>query len=181
MAAYAQQRSRSHRCELLGALVWWSVGAVACSPPAARVLTVIGTADLHGYLDGDGGAGGAALLGGYLAVLRRARPVVLVDAGDLFQGTLVSNLAEGAPVVRAMNALGYQAAALGNHEFDYGPVGEASVPLKPNDDPRGALKARAREAQFPLLAANVIDEATGAPVAWPGFRTAVQIKVGGVK
>src|SRR5262245_34625465 len=166
MAAYAQQRSRSHRGELLGALVWWSVGAVACSPPAARVLTVIGTGDLHGYLDGDGGAGGAALLGGYLTVLRRAHAVVLVDAGDLFQGTLVSNLAEGAPVVRAMNALGYQAAALGNHEFDYGPVGPDAVARSPDQDPQGALRARAREAKFRLLGANIVDESTGRPVTW---------------
>ena len=47
--------------------------------------------------------------------------MLLVDAGDLFQGTLESNLNEGATVVDAYNALGYAAATIGNHEFDYGP------------------------------------------------------------
>src|SRR5262245_58021783 len=140
---------------------WACACVLACSGSGPRMLTVVGTSDLHGHLEGDGNAGGVALLGGYLSVLRQRPAVVLLDAGDMFQGTLVSNLGEGAPVVRAMNALGYRAAAIGNHEFDYGPVGEASVARNPGEDPRGALKARAREARFPLLAANVIEESTG--------------------
>ncbi len=92
---------------------------------------------------------------------------MLLDGGDMFQGTLESNLTEGAAVVRAYNALGYDAAAIGNHEFDFGPVGPATSPRAPGDDPRGALKARAAEAHFPFLAANLIVDATGAPPAWP--------------
>ena len=92
---------------------------------------------------------------------------MLVDAGDMFQGTLESNMTEGAAVVRAYNALGYDAVAVGNHEFDFGPVGPAPSPRAPGDDPRGALKARAAEAHFPFLAANLVDDATGAPPAWP--------------
>ena len=88
---------------------------------------------------------------------------MLVDAGDMFQGTLESNLGEGAAVVRAYNALGYDAAALGNHEFDFGPVGPAPAPRTPADDARGALKARAAEAKFPLLVANIADAASGEP------------------
>jgi len=157
-----------------------SLAACGCRRAPDRSLTIIGTGDLHGHLEGDGGQGGVALLGGYLRILRRTHNVVLVDAGDLFQGTLESNLTEGAPVVRAMNALGYDAAALGNHEFDYGPVGMAPVARAPGEDPRGALKARAREARFPFLAANVIDQETGRAIDWDHFRTAVQISVGGV-
>ena len=88
---------------------------------------------------------------------------MLVDAGDMFQGTLESNLGEGAAVVRAYNLLGYDAAAVGNHEFDYGPVGPAPTPRAPGDDARGALKARAAEARFPFLDANLADVASGAP------------------
>ncbi len=107
--------------------------------------------------------------------------MALLDAGDMFQGTLESNLAEGAPVVRDYNALGYTAAAIGNHEFDFGPVGPAPAPVKPGDDPRGALKARAAEARFPLLAANVIDAKTGKPVAWPGVEPSAIVDAAGVK
>src|SRR5258706_13221026 len=96
--------------------------ALACSssapphdqhPPAAvrkgaRTITIIGTNDLHGALDR------LPLFAGFLANVRAARAadgggVLLVDAGDLFQGTLESNLAEGADVIRAYNALGYAA------------------------------------------------------------------------
>jgi 5'-nucleotidase len=153
------------------------------APPATadRRITIIGTNDLHGHLEPEQGNGGVALLGGYLANLRRAHAVVLVDAGDLFQGTLVSNLAEGAPVVRAMNALGYHAAAIGNHEFDYGPVGPDAVARSPDQDPQGALRARAREAKFRLLGANVVDESTGRPVAWENVSPRVDVVVGGVR
>src|SRR5204863_455952 len=124
-------------------------------------------------------------LAGYLANLRRARArdaggVLLLDGGDMFQGTLESNMSEGAAVVRAYNALRYDAIAIGNHDFDYGPVGPAHVPTAPGDDPRGALKARAADARFPFLAANLIDAATGAPPAWPNVRGTTMVDVAGV-
>ena len=58
----------------------------------------------------------------------------------MFQGTLESNLNEGAAVVRAYNALGYDAVAVGNHEFDFGPVG-------PGDRAARARRRSARRAQ----------------------------------
>jgi 5'-nucleotidase len=126
-----------------------------------------------------------ALLGGYLRNVRSARAqdgggVLLVDSGDMFQGTLESNLNEGAAVVRAYNALGYAAAAIGNHEFDYGPVGPDETPQNPREDPRGALKARAASARFPFLAANTIDNVTGQPVVWPNVKPSALVRVRGV-
>ncbi len=149
--------------------------------PRARtvMLSVVGTNDLHGHVEA------LPVFAGYLANLRRARRagggVVLVDGGDMFQGTLESNLGEGSPVVRAYNALGYTAAAIGNHEFDYGPVGEAATPQAASDDPRGALRARAREARFPVLAANLLDGATGRPVDWDNVHPSTLARVGGVR
>src|SRR5262249_44964490 len=81
-------------------------------------------------------------------------------------GTIVSNRSQGAPVVRAMNALGYHASALGNHELDYG------LP---------AFAARAHEAAFPTLDANVVDEKTGAGPAWEHVVPRVMIEVDGVR
>jgi 5'-nucleotidase len=141
---------------------------LSCGAPRIReeladraVLTIVGTNDLHGHLRA------LPLLAGYLGVLRRERAadgaLLLLDAGDLFQGTLESNLDEGASVVRAYEALGYDAVALGNHEFDYGPVGERATARSPDDDPRGALRARIAEARFPFLNANLRLRATGEP------------------
>ena len=67
------------------------------------------------------------MLGGYIDNLREARAadgggVLLLDAGDTFQGGIESNLSEGLVVVDAYNAMGYTALAVGNHDFDYGPV-----------------------------------------------------------
>jgi len=150
--------------------------------PRARsrvVISLVGTNDLHGRI--------ALLpwLGGHLANLRSARradgAVLLVDAGDLFQGTLASNLTEGSAVVRAYNALGYAAAAIGNHEFDYGPSGEATFPRAPSDDPRGALRARAREASFPFLAANIVEASSGNSLPWDNVSPDLLTTVAGVR
>jgi 5'-nucleotidase len=144
------------------------------SPSARGIVTVIATTDFHGTLEPEvvktaSGetveVGGAPLLAAYVKAIRAQAkgPVVHLDGGDMFQGSMASNLAEGAPVVRFFNFLQVTAAALGNHEFDYGPVGSRSVPRDPSDDPRGALKARIREARFPILAANVLDESGQTP------------------
>lgn len=156
--------------------------ASSASAPAATVeITLVGTADLHGRLSA------LAPLGGYLKALRAKNPdgVLLVDAGDMFQGTLESNLDEGAPVIDAYKKLGYDAVAIGNHEFDYGPVGEASTVRRdakegPDRDARGALKARAAQAKgaFPMLAANLLEE--GRPLDWPNVAPSVLVTKRGV-
>ena len=151
------------------------------------LISVIGTNDVHGELIPQEGRGGITTFSGYVAALRQARAdddndgaVLLVDAGDMWQGTLESNLNEGAAIVAAYNSLGYAAAAIGNHEFDFGPAGDAPTPESDSDDPRGALKQRAREARFPLLAANVIDIETNRPVAWNNVRPSIMVDVAGI-
>jgi 5'-nucleotidase len=161
-------------------------GCAAGGSAPTFTLSLVGTNDLHGGVIEENGQGGLALLDGYLSNLRAARArdggaVLLVDAGDLFQGTLESNLNEGAVVVDAYNAMGYQAATIGNHEFDYGPAGPGSVPRSADDDPRGALKARLAQAHFLWVAANLIDLGTGKPVAWPNLSPSVLLTVNGVK
>ncbi len=138
---------------LLSALLGACAGGEA--PASARVtISIVGTSDLHGHVRA------LPLLAGHLAGLRSERvadggAVLLVDAGDMFQGTLESNLEEGASVVAAYAALGYDAVAVGNHEFDFGPVGPRATAREPGDDPRGALLARMAEAPFPFLSANL--------------------------
>jgi 2',3'-cyclic-nucleotide 2'-phosphodiesterase/3'-nucleotidase len=71
---------------------------------------------------------------------------ILVSAGDMFQGTPESNMLYGKPVVEVMNELKFAAMAIGNHEFDWGIQ---------------VLKERIVQSNFPYLAANIIDKASG--------------------
>ncbi|MFI5243550.1 MAG: metallophosphoesterase, partial [Gemmatimonadales bacterium] len=140
---------------------------LAGAAPAARqagdvTLLVAATTDVHGHLVGwdyyanrPDTARGLARAATIVDSLRRAAPgrVVLVDAGDMLQGTPLTYIAARRdtfpvhPVIAAMNAMHYDAAAVGNHEFNYG------LPF---------LRTAAKEAHFPLLAANAYP-ASGAP------------------
>jgi 2',3'-cyclic-nucleotide 2'-phosphodiesterase (5'-nucleotidase family) len=154
-----------------------AVHAAASEP--STTISVISTNDLHGRL------WQLPLLGGYLRNLRAARArdhgaVLLLDAGDIFQGTLESNLTEGAAMIRGYGALGYAAVALGNHEFDFGPAGPHSVPQRASEDGLGALKARLRQAPFPMLSAN-LRAADGGPAPLPQLRASTLRTVVGVR
>ena len=76
----------------------------------------------------------------------KGKDVLLVDAGDAIQDHNLVNLSQGKTAVSFMNAAGYDAMALGNHEFDYG----QDVTLE-----------RAAEADFPFLSCNILVDATG--------------------
>lgn len=149
------------------------------SAPRRAVVSIVGTNDLHGRVHA------LSLLAGYVSRLRTVREkdggVVLVDAGDMFQGTLESNLSEGLPVVAAYAAMGYDAVTIGNHEFDFGPKGPAPTPEKPEDDPRGALKAAAAAAPFPFLTANVHDKKTKRSLDYPNVVPSTVVNVKGTK
>ncbi len=157
----------------------------AADRPALVTLSIVGTSDLHGVAFPRTGPGGLPLLAGYVNNLRAARAsdggaVLLVDSGDTFQGDVDSNLSEGALVVDAYNAMGYTAEAIGNHDFDFGSIDSPSARQLPGDL-RGALKARAAQARYPFLAANLIDSATGRPVEWPNVRPSRLVDAAGIK
>src|SRR6185295_5735653 len=88
-----------------------SACATTAPQPAKQPVhvVIVGTTDLHGWFDGHTAAtphyGGVALLSSYLSALRAENQnrVLLVDSGDLFQGTLESNFFEGEPVIKAYN------------------------------------------------------------------------------
>ena len=148
-------------------------------------LSIVGTSDLHGTAFPRNDLGGLPLLAGYVNNLRAARAsdngaVLLIDSGDTFQGGIESNLSEGALVVDAYDAMGYTAAAIGNHDFDFGSVDSPAARQTPGD-PRGAIKARAAQARYPFLAANLVDESTGRPVEWPNVRPSALVTAAGVR
>lgn len=151
----------------------------------AVTITVIGTNDVHGDLLPGPRKGGLTTFSGYVAAIRAARAedgaVLLIDAGDMWQGTLESNLVEGKSVVQAYNAMNYTAVTIGNHEFDFGPVGENSIPANDAEDPRGALKQRAIESDFPVLTANIINSSSGELVEWDNVSPSTMVEAAGLK
>jgi len=138
-------------------------GLAPAAAPVVRdstLLRVLATSDLHGQLeprvwDWSQGrpVGGVAALKPWLDSLTGACQCasVRLDAGDEMQGTALSNATYGRGTVDAMNRLGIDAAAIGNHEFDW------SI---------DTLRARISEARYPFLSANITTAAGTARPDW---------------
>ncbi len=127
-------------CLLLG-LSLLPTAALAAEPVT---VTIFSTNDIHGVVAGSDSAIGLP----QTAAIRASTPnALLVDAGDATQGASFATVGEGADVIAAMNAAGYDAMVAGNHEFDYGAQ---------------RLLDNAALADFPILAANV--QRDGAPL-----------------
>jgi 2',3'-cyclic-nucleotide 2'-phosphodiesterase/3'-nucleotidase len=120
-------------------------------------VTVLYTTDFHGAFEaqraGNRTLGSSAAMATMIARERARNPqgTLLLDGGDLMQGTMQSNLSRGRPVIAQMNRFGYDASSVGNHEFDWGV---------------DTLMARVREARFPFLAANLMNKGTSTHPAW---------------
>ena len=120
-------------------------------PQRTVEVQILGLNETHGQLvplTRDGVlAGGAGVLATYLKQEEAENPRTLIlDSGDFMQGPVISSFFEGESTVEVYNALGVDAAAVGNHEFDYG---------------QETLAERIGQADFPFLAVNIIDDATG--------------------
>jgi 5'-nucleotidase len=121
-------------------------GALAGAPKPVK-LTILHTNDVHSRLEPfeeDGskwaGQGGVAARAALIASIRaEAEHVLLLDAGDIFQGTPYFNLYKGEPEMKAMAAMRYDAATMGNHDFDAGVEGFAK---------------QLQRASFPIVIAN---------------------------
>jgi 5'-nucleotidase len=91
-------------------------------------LTILHTNDVHSRLDPfpmDGGRnqgmGGVAARAALIQKIRQEQSqVLLLDAGDIFQGTPYFNIYKGEPEIKAMTMMGYDACTMGNHDFDGG-------------------------------------------------------------
>ena len=107
----------------------------------ATTLTILHTNDTHSQVDPKAdGRGGYARRMGLIAEERKQDPnLLLVDAGDFCQGTPYFNFYHGRVEIEALNRMGYDAATLGNHEFDYG---------------LDTLAMILKKANFPIVCAN---------------------------
>ena len=102
--------------------------AVAEAAPDDETLVILHTNDVHSRLDPfpmDGsrneGMGGVAARQKLINDIRKEhKHVLLLDAGDIFQGTPYFNFFKGEPEIKMMTALGYDAGTMGNHDFDGG-------------------------------------------------------------
>ncbi|MFE2627390.1 bifunctional metallophosphatase/5'-nucleotidase [Streptomyces sp. NPDC059374] len=162
--------------------------AQAKGPKKKRyALTVMGTTDLHGnvfnwdyfkdaeYSDTAGNAKGLSRVSTLVNQVREEKGrgnTLLIDAGDTIQGTPLTYYyakvdpitAKGGPVhpmAAAMNAIGYDAVALGNHEFNYGIE---------------TLRKFESQCDFPLLGANALDARTLKPAFPPYFMKTFHVK-----
>ncbi|MCP4658521.1 MAG: hypothetical protein GY856_24170 [bacterium] len=132
---------------------------MGCTPPPPATITLLATTDMHGALDSspdpatERPLGGAAALAATIAEERRRNPLgtLLLDAGDSLQGTAFSALNQGRAMIGFMNTVAFDAAAIGDHEFDWG------VPI---------LRDRIAQAEFPFLAANLVERESGQAPAW---------------
>lgn len=139
-------------------------------PADAEQITLLATNDIHGGLEAsfekkEGPMGGMAYWAGVVRAIeagsrdKKRADVFVLDAGDQFQGTLVSNINEGKLMVDAMMAVGYDAVIPGNHDYDFGPDGwlkdtiEEGEPTENSKQVFRNLTKRA-EKSFPFLSAN---------------------------
>jgi 5'-nucleotidase len=162
-----------------GAIAAVLVSAATASPQAppsrsaSLTLTILHTNDLHGhvlpfaYTEAAKGpteqpsVGGAARRATLIRTIRASlhNPSLVVDSGDTFTRGPLTTTYEGTADVEAMNAVGYDMAAVGNNEFKARDAVDA-------DDAAGAQAALLRvvaRARFPWLCANALDE-HGAPL-----------------
>ncbi len=130
-----------------------SLPAPASGAPGKVSLTLLGTTDLHGniepfdYYANQPANRGLAKIATLIRRVRAEQPnVLLLDSGDTIQGTPLAyyfarkDATKPNPTIAAMNALGYDAMAIGNHDFNFG---------------LDVLWKAKREARFPILAANL--------------------------
>ncbi|WP_433242906.1 bifunctional metallophosphatase/5'-nucleotidase [Streptosporangium sp. CA-135522] len=164
-----------------------AVPAVAhASPDTSVTVTVMGTSDLHGntlnwdyfknteFTDSKGNDVGLAKVSTLVNKIRAERGAdrtLLFDSGDTVQGTPlayyyakmepVNETGELHPMARAMNAIGYDAVTLGNHEFNYG------LPL---------LATWVKQMKAPVLGANAVHARSGLPAYRPFTIKTMRIK-----
>lgn len=111
-------------------------------------FTILHTNDFHGNLEINSGGNtsnpGMARVAKVVNNIRSAigsENVLLLDGGDEMQGSLISNLTRGEATIDVFNAMGYDAATFGNHEFDWG---------------QDVLRDRVDQAEYPFLSANIV-------------------------
>lgn len=137
------------------------------APAGPMTITIFYTNDEHGWMEGMAeGEGAASMLANWQeAGYDPDGPYLALSGGDMWTGPAISTWFEGEGMVEVMNGMGYAAAAVGNHEFDFG---------------LDALRARTLESDFPLLSANLRTTNGELPTEW-GIAPYTIVDVAGVQ
>lgn len=128
------------------ALAFFSALAVAEQAHAQVAVTILHTSEHHGTIQPIehgpfAGLGGAERRAALIKQIRQeVEHLLVVDSGDLLMGTAMSSVYRGGADIAVMNLMGYDAVAVGNHDFDFG---------------TRHLKRLRQEATFPFLCTNV--------------------------
>ena len=154
-------------------------GSSEAASQGVQTLAILGTNDIHGNLAPikrksrdaqpvEYESGGLANIASYVDILRSefGEHFIWLDAGDEFQGTVESNMNLGAPMVQFFNQKKLNAASIGNHEFDFG---------------QEVLTARMKEAEYPYLAANILNRKTGELESFPNTYPSLLLQAGKLK
>ena len=156
--------NRRQFLQILGGASIFAASPVKALRASADHLTVsvMHTTDLHGNILPTSSYGGRTNLGGLarcatqIRLWKKENPYnLLIDVGDLYQGTQVGLQTRGKIMIEALNHLGYDAWVLGNHEFDWG--------IKPVEEAVALSQSR-------VLAANASID--GKPAGWQADREA---------
>lgn len=129
---------------------------------SSKTLVIFHTSDTHGFFYPQNKIGGFAALKN--VINHEKKPFLLLDSGDFANGTAEAKFSRGAKAVQLMNAVGYSAVTIGNHEFDFKNAG---------------ITALIQESKFSILAANLREKATGLLPA--GVQAARVFNVDGIK
>jgi len=124
------------------------LAAIAAHAQDLRKLTIIHTNDLHArFLPDEKKQGGFAYIATVINQERKdCKYCLVLNAGDLVQGTPVSTMFKGTPVYEVANKFKFDVSTLGNHEFDYG---------------WNLIPEYRKKANFPIVSANVVNDAGG--------------------
>jgi 2',3'-cyclic-nucleotide 2'-phosphodiesterase (5'-nucleotidase family) len=136
---------------------------------AVRELTILYTNDEHGWMEGmEAGEGAANLINRWREQEGYAPDshFLILSGGDMWTGPAISTWFEGRSMAEVMNQMGYTAAAVGNHEFDFG---------------LDALQARAAESAFPFLSANIRYRDSGEVPTDLGIQPYIVLEANGIQ
>ena len=134
---------------IIGAVLVLVIACLACTlmmTGRSTEITVYFTNDIHSYIDNNIDDENGLTYSKVAALKASTENALLVDAGGHIQGTAYGGMDNGATIIKLMNVAGYDAATLGNHEFDYGMDGCMT-----------AINAAA----FPYVSCNFYHESNG--------------------
>lgn len=131
--------------------------------PRVQTIEILTLNDIHGfsYIDSTNFENGMSIWAKMAKYVDNQRAlgknIVTIANGDMLQGSALSNYYYGLPIIESLNAMQFDAFVLGNHEFDWGIDKIANY--KDGNPENG-------EADYPFLAANIVDKVTLEPMPW---------------